>query len=257
MTEHDRSQHIAPKSAYSSRYYKTLQADSVASARELVPRILKWFPGESVVDVGCGAGYWTREYGLAGCEILGIDGAQVRRDQLLFPPEKFQVRDLNQPLRLDRTFDIAQCLEVAEHLKPGRAESLIADLCHLAPVVLFSAAVPGQGGTHHINEQWQGYWIDLFSRNNYTKLDCFRSNFWNNECIAWWYRQNLFAFVHPEAMSRFPEARQACVELPTDLVHPRAYEAAAVPQSMSPRMLLEVTKAIPYFPSKIWRHFRH
>jgi hypothetical protein len=49
-------------------------------------------------------------------------------------------------------------LEVAEHLQPKRSASFVADLVALAPAVLFSAAIPGQPGTDHINPRWQDEW---------------------------------------------------------------------------------------------------
>lgn len=66
-------------------------------------------------------------------------------------------KDLTQPLSLGRKFDLCVSMEVAEHLPPSRADSFVADLVGLAPVVLFSAAVPEQGGTNHLNEQWPDY----------------------------------------------------------------------------------------------------
>jgi SAM-dependent methyltransferase len=241
---------------YSNRYYESLKSDSLASATEVVPIILEWFPAKSVVDVGCGAGYWTSIYAKAGCAVLGIDGANVRPDQLLFPSEHFLARDLMQPLALDRQFDLVHCVEVAEHLHPNRADSFVADLCKLGSVILFSAAVPGQGGTHHVNEQWQSYWIERFARHQFMALDCLRPVLWNNPRVAWWYCQNLFAFVHTSKLHQFESAQNASVSMPTDLVHPRAFEAAALPSAMSPRMVLEVTKALPHFPKKVWQHLR-
>ena len=69
------------------------------------------------------------------------------------------------PLRIGRRFDLVNCLEVAEHLDASRADSFVDDLCALGDVVVFSAAIPGQGGTHHVNEQFQSYWQERFRRN--------------------------------------------------------------------------------------------
>jgi SAM-dependent methyltransferase len=241
---------------YSTRYYEGLKEDSAASAKAVVPLVLGLFPARTVLDVGCGSGTWTRAYLDAGCDARGIDGMVVREEQLLIPKERFERRDLGQPLRLDRRFDLVNCLEVAEHLDPSRGPSFAADLCRLTDVVLFSAAVPGQGGTHHVNEQWASYWIPHFKAAGMVPLDCLRWQLWDNPAVAWWYVQNVFAFVRESRVADFPAAVAAVRPWPTDLVHPRAYVKATVPSEMSPRMLAEVARALPHFPGKLLAHFR-
>lgn len=242
-------------SPYSTRYYEGLKEDSAASARATVPLILKAVPAKSVVDVGCGSGTWAREYLSAGCEVLGIDGHIVRPEQLLIPVSQFQRANLAEPLVVNRQFDLVNCLEVAEHLPPGRADSFVADLCRLGDVVVFSAAVPGQGGTHHVNEQWQSCWVARFQARGFAAVDCLRAQIWSDERVAWWYRQNLFVFIRESRLADFPAAVAARQSWPVDLVHPRAYTVATVPREMSPRMAVEVLKALPYFPGKVAARF--
>lgn len=243
-------------SAYSTRYYEGLKEDSAGSAREVVPLLLRLVPAKTVVDVGCGSGTWTQAYAEAGCEVLGIDGDIVQADQLLIPQERFLRRDLSLPLSLDRRFDLVNCLEVAEHLDASRADSFVADLCAMGDVVAFSAAIPGQGGTHHVNEQFQSYWISRFRARGFVAMDCLRHQIWGNERVAWWYVQNLILFVRESRLADFPVVREAARDWPPDLVHPRAYVTATVPSQMSPRMLKEVFLALRYFPGKILRHLR-
>jgi len=243
-------------SPYSTRYYEGLKEDSAASANAVVPLLLRLFPSRTIVDVGCGSGTWARAYQDAGCEVLGIDGDVVRPDQLVIPANRFERHNLNEPFHLKGRFDLVNCLEVAEHLDPSRGPGFVTDLCRLGDVVIFSAAVPGQGGTHHVNEQWPSYWIPLFQAAGFTSLDCVRWQIWGDTRVAWWYVQNLFAFVKQSRVADFPLAVDAVRPLPADLVHPRAYVRATVPEQMSPRMLKEVVKALPYFPGKILSHLR-
>ncbi|MEI6340788.1 MAG: methyltransferase domain-containing protein [Verrucomicrobiota bacterium] len=243
-------------SPYSNRYYEGLKEDSASSARTVVPLVLRLLPSRSVVDVGCGSGTWARAYMEAGCDVLGIDGEVVGHHQLLIPAERLERRDLAQPFDLGRRFDLVNCLEVAEHLDASRGPSFVADLCKLGDVVVFSAAVPGQGGTHHVNEQWPSYWIPLFERQGFTPIDCFRWQIWDRDEVAWWYVQNLFAFVRTTRLPDYPLASGASRPLPVNLVHPRAYVRATVPSQMSPRMLKEVVRALPYFPGEILAHLR-
>ena len=243
--------------SYTAGYYQSIREDSAASAREVVPLIMRLFSPRGVVDVGCGPGTWAAEYKRAGAAVLGIDGYDVKTDQLLIPLQEFDRRNLAEPVRLDRRFDLVNCLEVAEHLPAARARSFVRDLCQLGDVVVFSAAVPGQGGTHHVNEQWPSYWIAFFRENGFQALDCIRPQIWTNEKVASWYAQNMFAFIKQERVVGFPAAVNQCVAVVTaHLVHPRAYVKATVPQEMSPRMIKEVMKALPHFPGKIAAHLK-
>jgi hypothetical protein len=85
---------------------------------------------------------------------------------LQIPKERFIPADLRNlpPAAEFGQFDLAICLEIAEHLPESCADALIKFLSELAPAVLFGAAIPGQGGVNHINEQWQSYWVAKFSR---------------------------------------------------------------------------------------------
>ena len=244
---------------YSSKYYEGIRSASAPSARQVVALVMDLIRPASVVDVGCGSGAWTRAFQEAGAEkTLGIDGFCVKDEQLLIDPKNFRRADLSQPLELAEPFDLAVSLEVAEHLPPARAASFVADLVRLSPVIMFSAAVPGQGGAHHINEQWPSYWTGHFARHQYTVFDVIRPRIWGNAEVKWWFRQNILLFVRQEAISRFAwAAHYLRTDAPLDIVHPEAYESAALPAKMSPRMLKEVARALPHFPAKIRAHLRH
>jgi SAM-dependent methyltransferase len=246
------------KLEYSTDYYASIQADSARSAKEVAPLIYDLVQPESLVDVGCGSGTWTRAFKEAGVKkILGIDGHYVRDQQLLIDPSEFQRHDLTQRLQVSGKFDLVVSLEVAEHLPASRAKSFVADLCALGGVVLFSAAVPGQGGTHHINEQWPTYWNAFFAENKFKLFDIIRPLIWQNNNVAWWYRQNMFLFVRQDMFSKFPWTTALPSHAhPLDMVHPQAYVTATVPSAMSPRMIKEVIKALPYFPAKVRKHLR-
>lgn len=161
-------QHAAQLSElYSPAFYEGQSPASHLAGRVVLPRVLELTAAASLVDVGCGVGTWVaagRELGVP--RVLGVDGPHVQRTSLLVPQECFRSVDLS--LRgatsgLGR-FDLAISLEVAEHLPRERASSFVAELVQLAPAVLFSAAIPYQGGTDHINEQWPSWWAELFRR---------------------------------------------------------------------------------------------
>jgi SAM-dependent methyltransferase len=188
---------------YGSDFYDSQVEGARRSARTVVPIVYNLIRPNSVVDVGCGRGTWLcvfKEYGVH--RILGIDGDYIDRDSLEIPTDCFRAADLNRPLAVDQKFDLAVCLEVAEHIPPAAGAGLVKCLTQLAPVVLFSAAVPMQGGTHHVNEQWPDYWAAAFSGYRYKRIDAIRKLIWKNREVDWWYRQNVFLFV-----------REGCVTL--------------------------------------------
>lgn len=181
---------------YDDAFYHEHLSSVLMSARCVVPILIQMLQPKSVIDVGCGVGTWLKAFEEAGVtDYLGLDGDYVNRNKLLVDASRFLPSDLERSTELGRVFDLAICLEVGEHLPQQRARSLVRDLGNAAPVVLFSAAIPGQGGTHHINEQWPDYWKRLFEEVGYQRFDCIRPSIWTDTRIAWWYRQNLYLFI--------------------------------------------------------------
>ena len=192
--------------SYNASFFDTQKEGALKSAEIVVPLVAELVRPCAVVDVGCGLGAWLapfKDYGVT--RILGIDGDYVDTSSLLIPRDCFRPLDLNRPVAVGEKFDLAVCLEVAEHLPETSAQPLIRFLCDLAPVILFSAAVPGQTGTNHINEQWPEYWKTLFARHGYVRIDAIRKLIWKNREVDWWYRQNTFFYVHQDAVAFYPD----------------------------------------------------
>lgn len=186
----------------SPRYRHDDNVDQLRSPNEIVPFLQERLQPRSVVDVGCGLGMFLhcfKQQGVARC--LGIDGEWSDGNQLAkyISADEFMIADLEQPLELDRErFDLALCLEVAEHLRAEAADTLVKSLSQLSDIVIFSAAIPFQGGLNHINEEWLDYWQDKFSQVGYVLHDVVRNLIWDNEHIDWWYRQNIVLVTAPE-----------------------------------------------------------
>ncbi|NJK65593.1 MAG: class I SAM-dependent methyltransferase [Microcoleus sp. CSU_2_2] len=187
---------------YTEKFYNHLQKTSQESAKEIIPIVWEFVQPQRVIDVGCGTGTWLsafKEFGVA--EILGVDGDWVDIKMLEIPAENFLALDLTKPLAIDKQFDLVVSLEVAEHLPPECAKIFVGSLVKLGPVILFSAAVPCQGGTNHINEQWPDYWAKLFQEQGYVTIDCLRSKIWQNDRVKWYYAQNIFIFADREYLA--------------------------------------------------------
>lgn len=210
---------------YDQAFFSGHLAGSESSARAILPIVLGVVPARSVVDVGCGIGTWLRvatELGVSDTQ--GVDGPWVREDQLLIPKERFVAADLAKALSLGRRFDLAMSLEVAEHLPPEASDAFVRSLAALAPVVLFSAAIPGQGGTGHINERWPGFWSEVFKGCGYKPYDLVRQKVWNESSVCWWYAQNAVMYASAEGIERFGSLRSVPSQEPAALVHPGCFE---------------------------------
>lgn len=194
---------IEMKKFYSKKFYDHQMDGSVKSAREILPLVLKLIKPKTVVDVGCGVGSWLSVFKELGInDILGLDGDWVDKEMLLIPKEDFVNVNLVNSIKIDKKFDLAVSLEVAEHLPAKNADDFINFLTELAPVILFSAAIPFQGGENHINEQWPEYWVKRFTKKNYNVMDCIRSEIWNNNNVEPFYAQNIFLFVKEDYIEK-------------------------------------------------------
>jgi len=215
---------------YDASFYNAQVAGSLESARHLLGCLYRLFQPYSVVDLGCGRGTWLKVCCELGSMVAhGYDGSWNNQANMVDQRIHFIEADLDSPLPVSRKYDLAISVEVAEHLRPDCALAFVTSLSRLSDVVLFSAAVPGQGGTHHINEQYQSYWGNLFSSLSFAIFDLFRPSFWHDERVRYWYRQNTFLYVR-QGHSLMTYLRQAGVPPLTDsrfmdCIHPALYEA--------------------------------
>lgn len=210
--------------AYSPDFFRYQSGGSRRSADIVAPLVISLIKPTSVVDVGGGVGTWLRAFMDQGIDdVLGIDGEYVDRSALQIPADRFMPADLTQPLTIDRRFDLVVSLEVGEHLPVDAARTYVESLVGLGPVVLFSAAIPGQGGQQHLNEQWPAYWAAHFRSFGYVPIDCLRLALWNAEGVDWWYRQNAMLYVPEGALESLPALRDHVRADPFPLVHPGLY----------------------------------
>jgi len=207
---------------YSDRHQKTIY-----SAERILEIVLETLPPVySVVDVGCGVGTWLSVLRNMGVQkVKGLDGIWVDRDLLQIEESEFLQVDFETGIQINGKFDLAISLEVAEHLSPDAAEAFIKSLTDAADQVLFSAAIPQQGGTHHLNEQWPEYWAELFSRQGFAVLDVIRWQVWDDKEILPWYRQNTLLFVKRDRIERMniPDDGFRSFSSAINVVHPETF----------------------------------
>jgi SAM-dependent methyltransferase len=168
------------------------------SPKEIVPIIAQILKPKSVIDIGCGVGNFLREFKNNGIEdILGVDGEWADLDEIERNVGKnnFISYNLNNIYQPGMKYDLAISFEVAEHIDDNFANNFVKTLTNCSDNIVFSAAIPLQGGQNHINEQWNEYWIDKFDKLGYTCIDFLKPYFWDNENVFWWYKQNILFFT--------------------------------------------------------------
>jgi cyclopropane fatty-acyl-phospholipid synthase-like methyltransferase len=178
---------------YDQGFYNDQFHGSLKSAEQVVPIVMSMYSPKTVIDIGCGAGTWAHVFERDfSCDVMGVDGDYVPREMILI--DNYIPHNLENRVEIGKKFDLAVCLEVAEHLTPERSRSFINDLVRLSDRILFSAAIPGQGGTNHINEQPFSFWAGIFAGQGYRADEEIRTTIAGNEEVAWWYRQNIVVF---------------------------------------------------------------
>jgi SAM-dependent methyltransferase len=185
---------------YSPRYYQTIvEPYAQRSAPQMAKSIVESFHPKSVIDVGCGSGALLVALRKLGVHrLLGLDSSEAGLDIA-------SARGLN-TRRFDITigrwactdcFDVAVSMETAEHLPRDAAERYVSLLCSLAPIIIFTAAQPGQGGIGHLNEQPRQYWVEHFLACGMQPSDELVAAWqpvWTAAGVANFYTRNLMIF---------------------------------------------------------------
>lgn len=207
-------------------YVHNVKTHNPLSASIILPFVFDIVKPKSVLDIGCGNGSWLtvcKDLGVS--EIFGVDGIQVESSELMIKESEFLKYDLTKKLELNKKYDLAISLEVAEHLPESAADTFVDSLTNHASIVLFSAAIPQQGGQYHLNEQWPNYWNEKFKKRGFQAFDILRSEFWNNESVLWWYRQNMVFFVKQgeDTFNKF----EPSIDI-LSLIHPSLYQKRVI-----------------------------
>lgn len=218
------------KKYYGKEFYNLLQNGSYKSAKKVLPLVQNLFHPSSVLDLGCGVGYWIKvwkdELGVE--DVLGIEGSYVTEDMFFLKKKYLQNEDLKLALQLTRKYDLVMSLEVAEHIEEKHSDTFIQNLVNAGDIILFSAAIKGQIGTYHVNEQMPEYWAQKFAKHDFVVVDFIRPLIWNDNEIDYWYRQNLLLFIKKDKLKDYPQLKFAAESTKPDYltrIHPEKYFA--------------------------------
>lgn len=218
-------------SIYDRRFFEQQEQGSKRSALKIAPLLYDLLQPRSVIDVGCGVGHWLSGFKQLGVSVAhGVDGRWVHEEQLGIPKNDFFVLDFASeppPFSIrgaQPKYDLAISFEFLEHIDARIAPDAVKLLCQLSDVVAVGAAVPGQGGTHHVNEQWPDYWAGLFKENGYVACDILRPMTWSLPDVEYWYAQNIILYFKSRIPDHVMKAAESCrtneITHPGRIVHP-------------------------------------
>jgi SAM-dependent methyltransferase len=173
--------------------------DARRDAPRFVAALLAVFEeAQSFADVGAGSGVFAAELIRRGKQAIAFERSTAGRVFARLQGVEARRFDLSADQPRIGEWEVAYCLEVAEHLPAPFGPALVATLVAAAPVVVFSAAAPGQGGLGHINEQPPEYWIAAFEAGGggYDSEATFklRARLAEYGVAAPWYRDNPLVF---------------------------------------------------------------
>jgi 2-polyprenyl-3-methyl-5-hydroxy-6-metoxy-1,4-benzoquinol methylase len=196
---------------YSQEFYNSVSSRAVQSARITAGAIAGAIEPVSVVDIGSGQGVWLHtisEFVPTVKRAVALDIQSHKSpffDALLKSSIDFKFVEANfenSSTLPDEQFDMAICLEVLEHLTPDTAVEVARDIGKKCSCLIFSAAILGQGGTGHINEQKFSYWMQLMRDQGFIALDIFRPALRKADDVPSYYKQNMMFFWHPQNSKR-------------------------------------------------------
>ena len=189
-----------------SKYVHTEIDHTLNDPAILVPLFKKMFSPKSVCDVGCGIGNFLYVFKQSGAtRVLGLDGEWANKEILYkyLDEKEFRAVDFETKIAAPPTsFDLCICLEVAEHISEENANNFIDLLVQTSDTIIFSAAIPYQGGINHINEQKEEYWEAKFEKRGFKKFDIIRHQIFRNKKLSPHYRRNIIVYSKKD-LSKF------------------------------------------------------
>jgi hypothetical protein len=213
--------------SYDQAFYNSIRPGCQAAAAQVIPWLMDLFNPQSIIDIGCGEGHFLAEAKRCGAaEVYGVDGHEWADRRMEIAVGEYRRHNFESSRYIaGKMRELAICLEVAEHLSAAAAERLVADLCNMAPMVLFSAAIPGQGGEGHQTEKWQSWWAERFYQRKFWAHPFIQSKFWDVAAIPPWYRQNWMLYIREDITADITLPPQFERQFVADRVHPDIFRA--------------------------------
>jgi hypothetical protein len=148
---------------YSTAFHKAIESDELPQAVRVADYIQKYIKPSVFYDFGCSTGLYLREV-KKRLPTIESRGFEFSKDAVAVAlcPDVIET-DLTLPLSLEKQPNtLGLCLEVLEHIEDTHWKEVLTNLTKTCNTLIFSAALPGQGGTGHINCRPRIDWIRRF-----------------------------------------------------------------------------------------------
>ena len=167
------SDRYSSKRAYHPRYYKALNENTREYSEIVAKDLIERYKIESIVDFGCGVGFYVETAFKLGIKALGYEkylsnsSDFMNKEILQFINEG----DVTLPIICGK-FDCAISVEVGEHIPENSSDRLVENMCNASDrLIIFTAGHIGQKGKGHINCQKRKFWIEKFEQRGWNYLD--------------------------------------------------------------------------------------
>jgi glycosyltransferase involved in cell wall biosynthesis len=172
--------------------YDQIESEEKPFADRLATWIKENINPKKVVDIGCGPGTYVYSLRDNNVNAYGYDiDDRVDGKDYLKKLSLFEVNDKS---------DVVICLEVAEHIETSLSDSIVDSIIRNVNddgMIIWTAAIPGQGGVGHINCQTKEYWEEKFISRGFYR-DCTIENnlleYIRSGPYMGWFLQNLMVF---------------------------------------------------------------
>lgn len=148
---------------YNRDFHKSIENDEYPQAVRVGEYISTFLKPSSFLDFGCSTGLYLREVQIKMPDIhaVGFEFSKEAVDSALC--NYVLQADLTNPVEIERIPNtLGLCLEVLEHIEDKYWRQVLENMTRSCDKIIFSAAVPGQGGTGHINCRPKIDWIKRF-----------------------------------------------------------------------------------------------
>lgn len=157
-----------PSAIYNQEFYAQYEREAVGYLI-IAHAIHSTIKFKSILDVGCGPGRVMHHLMELGHDVYGFDGS---RHALEAAPVAVRPYIECKNLVTDEVdfgrHDLVISTELAEHLDAEHADRLVEIVTrHASDRIFWAAAIPGQGGLDHVNEQLPEYWYEKFGNHDF------------------------------------------------------------------------------------------
>lgn len=139
--------------------FERIEVEEGPFAERLAQWIAETLNPPAAFDIGCGPGTYVRALRRHGIHAQGIDSdVRVEGVEHVYRRSLLEFTMPPMPLIL--------CLEVAEHIEPELGADVakaVAAAVEPGGVLIWTAAIPGQPGSGHINCRPKAYWLELLT----------------------------------------------------------------------------------------------